>query len=110
MSERASFVTQHINCPDCQRAAEQVLLAAPPEKDFAAWLLPHWHPVEAPHLPIIAGKVGGASEYEEVQELEKRLEVLAPLLCHPLRVVLLPDAGGVGSYVCQIGGAVERLG
>lgn len=103
MSERGSFVTEYIYCPQCFEAAKKVLLGK--DKYLCSVAIPTWEkevpkrnkrlPPHEPELPIIAGKIGGLYAGEEVHAMEEYLRELAPLLCdgHDVTVAVLPDSG-----------------
>jgi hypothetical protein len=97
MSERGSFVTEYIYCEKCFKNAKKVLLSK--EKYLCSVAIPSWQG-RRKHLPIIAGKVGGLYENEEVHtflgDLIPRLEVV---LCHNLRIVVIPDGAKPASLV-----------
>jgi len=94
MSERGSFVTEYIYCPKCFEAAKGVLLAR--DKYLCSIAIPHWDEFsrnEGPELPIIAGKIGGLGEGEELITFEFDInEKLSEVLCHPMRIAVLADS------------------
>lgn len=91
MSERGSFVTEYIYCPQCLEACWKVL--GKREKDLNGTRIQSWADNEW-DLPIIAGKIG---ELYSGGELVAFMHVLAPEIakgiCHPVRVAVLADHG-----------------
>jgi hypothetical protein len=91
VSERGSFVTEYIYCPQCLEAAKAVLLSN--EKYLCSCVLPSWEGPDL-QLPIIAGKIGGLYKSQEIVDFESDYAVrLARTICHPMRVVVLADSG-----------------
>lgn len=91
MSERGSFVTQYMHCPKCLAAAKSVLLQD--NKGLKGIEIPVAGGFGGLY-PIIAGKVGGLFAGEELQVFEIELiPLLEPVLCHPLRIAVLAEAG-----------------
>lgn len=91
MSERGSFVTQYIYCDECLNAAKSILIGN--EKYLCSSQIQSWTD-EGKMLPIIAGKVGGLYEGEELHDFEcDYIPRLEKVICHPLRVAVLADRG-----------------
>ena len=66
MSERGSFVTEYMSCPECRKNVIRIL-TADNGKSFKAQQIEHWSN-EEPYLPILAGKVGSSYTNGEVEE------------------------------------------
>lgn len=66
MSERGSFCTEYIYCPQCFEACKQVLIGD--NKRLKSIVIPCWTGVG--ELPIIAGKLGGSSIGDEFIDME----------------------------------------
>ena len=91
MSERGSFVTEYIYCEGCLDVVKDILI------DDCKYLkgiqIPGWAGL-IHDLPIIAGKIGGSYqgeelihfEYELIPEIKKRI-------CHKMRIAVLADDG-----------------
>lgn len=93
MSERGSYVTEYVYCPECFKGLESVLCGTP-DKGLTATRVTSWHPDKT--LPIIAGKVGGLWAREEIHIFDIELrELIEEAICHPLRIAVLPDSGGI---------------
>lgn len=89
MSERGSFVTEYIYCPKCLSAIKKILLRK--EKYLCSVIIPSWE--KRQKLPIVAGKIGGLYSGEELNTFEYELnKKLAKVICHPLRIAVLPDS------------------
>ena len=91
MSERGSFVTQYIYCRECLKTVEAVLLDK--RKYLCSQRIEGW---EMPfrQLPIIAGKVGGLHEGEELEDFEKDyIPAISKRICHPVRIAVLAEEG-----------------
>ena len=103
MSERGSFVTEYIYCAECMEAATRVLVKDPAEKYLCAVAVPHWNEEEAEiPLPIIAGKIGGGYDREEIVTFtDELIPELEPLLCHSLTIAVLPDSGEPQIFVAR---------
>jgi hypothetical protein len=92
LSERGSYVTEYVYCPECFEGLKAILFV-PAEKYLTATLVTSWHPDKT--LPIIAGKVGGLAAGEERFTFDVVLRPhIESALCHPLRIAVLPDSGG----------------
>lgn len=91
MSERGSFVTEYIYCPKCFNAVREILLGN--KKYLQSIEIPHWDGDKEP-LPIIAGKIGGLSEGEELATFEFGLiPKIENVICHKMRIAVLADHG-----------------
>lgn len=91
MSERGSFVTSYIYCAACLAAAKEVL--ARNSKGLCGQQVESWEG-QGKYLPIIAGKVGGSYQGEEIHTFESELiPQLETLICHELRIAVLADSG-----------------
>lgn len=88
MSERGSFVTEFIYCEKCFAAAKTVLIDQ--QKYLCSQVI--LAPGGKEH-PIIAGKVGGLYGCEELHDFEGYSVELGALICHPLRIAVLAEAG-----------------
>ncbi len=89
MSERGSFVTEYIYCKKCLEAAKEVLLDN--HKYLCSRVIGGWGVFD---LPIIAGKIGGLYAGEALHDFEAEyLPSLEALICHPMRVAVLAEAG-----------------
>lgn len=91
MSERGSFVTEFIYCPDCLEKLKAVLVK---EGKFLRGVLIEGWEGGPDVLPIIAGKVGGLAPGEESVVFQFELFTAANAPCHPVRIAVLPDRGG----------------
>ena len=92
MSERGSFVTEYIYCKECFEAAKRVLLKD--GKLLRGVMVSSWTGSYDPHLPIIAGKVGGLYSGEELDVFEQELvQELSASICHELRIAVLAEVG-----------------
>lgn len=90
MSERGSFVTEFIYCDKCFEAAKRILLCD--EKYLCSDVIHGWGDI--PHMPIIAGKIGGSYSGEELYVFEHDLnKKLSKVICHPLRIAVLAESG-----------------
>ena len=88
MSERGSFVTEYIYCRHCFEAVERVLLGD--EKYLRSTKVFGQGHV----LPIIAGKVGGLYQGEELDSFEQMyIPALTEVICHPVRIAVLAEHG-----------------
>lgn len=84
MSERGSFVTEYIYCPECFSAVKRIL------GEFVCSIPLN---AEGKEIPIIAGLVQGlySGEEREVFNVEMRAKIEAAI-CHSVRVAVIPDA------------------
>lgn len=86
MSERGSYCTQFIYCEAC--AAAVALALNPDEGGY------HEQPVSIDRGRILAGRMGGLYPQHEIEEFKGRvIPRIAAVLCHPLRIALLAEAG-----------------
>ena len=92
MSQRGSFVTEHIYCEKCL-AAVVAVLATDPHKYLWGTLLPFSADGPDPNFPIVAGKIGGLYAGEEIHEMERYIEELEPHLCHDIKIAVLAESG-----------------
>lgn len=88
MSEQGSFVTEWIGCDKCLEHAKKELLGK--EKWLCSLVLPGYHD-GARDFPIIAGKLGGGWDGGMVLDMERAVERLQHVLCHPLRLAVLTE-------------------
>jgi hypothetical protein len=88
MSERGSFVTEYIYCPDCFSAVKRVFNGD--GKYVKSCEIPGWTDCDS-SLPIIAGKVGGMYPGEEFSVIEQLCWGAVDLICHSVRVSVLAD-------------------
>ena len=93
MSERGSFVTEYMSCPECRKNVIRIL-TADNGKSFKAQQIEHWSNKE-PYLPILAGKVGSSYTNGEVEEFINQNEGLSDAICHSLTVTIIADSGDV---------------
>jgi hypothetical protein len=86
MSERGSFTTQYIYCEKCLAAVKAVLMAQRDKYLFA---------VQAGDYPVIAGKIGGLGQGDELVTFREYLiQELEQVICHPVRFAVLSDTAG----------------
>ena len=91
MSDRGSFVTEYIYCIKCFEAAKTILIGQ--EKYLTSIIIPPWSP-DQKELPIIAGKIGGLYEGEELHTFEfEFIPKLESLICHKIRIAVLAETG-----------------
>lgn len=84
MSERGSFTTEYIYCPECYIAAKRELNNG------------NFQVIEHNESPIVCGKAGGLFANEELFEFEHHIKPkLEKGLCkgHIIKVAVLCDAG-----------------
>lgn len=94
MSERGSFVTEFIYCPECFKACVKVLCQN--DKYLKGVTIPTWLD-DCGRLPIIAGKIGSSwcggefndMEFVYIPEIQKKM-------CdkHKIRICVLSDNCG----------------
>lgn len=90
MSERGSFVTEYIYCPECFKVAREILIGK--RKYLCSQVVKGWGDID--ELPIISGKIGGLSSGEELVTFEYEINVkLSNLICHSLRIAVLAECG-----------------
>lgn len=91
MSWRGSFVTEYIYCEACYKKAKEVLLSDN-GKYFYATTIGSYNPTEK-NIPIIAGKIGGVDSARQLSTFNDYFKpALERTLCHPLRIVFLPES------------------
>lgn len=105
MSERGSFVTDYIYCPECLKAMESVLVRS--GKYLTGRRIESWQVGE--FLPIIAGKIGGMYGGEEIVEMTYELFTPDNAPCHPVRMAVLSDTGGAAVLKVCPDGSVEEM-
>ena len=89
MSERGSFVTQFIYCPECLASVVKVLGTS--NKYLCGAEIPAWNGGDS---RIVAGKVGGLYPGEEIDTFTKEyVPQLELFLCHELRIAVLGEQG-----------------
>lgn len=96
MSERGSFVTQYFYCKVCFEVCKKILLGK--EKYLCSLIIPGWggksNITNGTNLPIIAGKIGGLYQGEEIVTFETELiPEIKKKICHPVRIAVLADEG-----------------
>ena len=92
MSERGSFVTEYIYCDKCFQAVKKILKGN--GKFLCTVVIPAWKHCDAKELPIIAGKIGGLYQGEELVEFEFTLiPLIEDVICHPVRIAVLAECG-----------------
>ena len=106
MSERSSFVTEFIYCEQCLIQARQILRGQ--QKSFCCEQLRSWQG-EGVFLPILAGKIGGLHPATQLLKMGELMDVLANVLCCPMRVAMLADDGNSYMYFLFPGGEVEAV-
>lgn len=87
MSERGSFVTEYIHCPNCLNAVQEQLVDS--SKYLTGITIPSWEYGKT--LPIVAGKIGGGHLNEEFNLMDELGQGMQ--LCHPVRIAVLADSG-----------------
>ena len=90
MSERGSFITEYIYCPDCFKKLRKVLVGKNEAENFPASI--HGYLLEE-NLPIIAGFLHGYDPGPSIFFQHHLFnEENAP--CHPVNVILISDMHG----------------
>ena len=89
MSERGSFVTEYIHCSRCLAAAREVFCSHR-SKYLCAWEVPAW---EGGSSPIIAGKISGIYNGEEVHQIKCLAVEMGLNLCHVVRIAVIAESG-----------------
>lgn len=87
MSERGSWITEYIYCSKCAEQFRRFLIetgAHEPNK--------YWSGLEIVPGAIFAGRIGGLYSGEEPHAWEELQEKLRPMLCHPIRVAVIPES------------------
>jgi hypothetical protein len=91
MSYRGSFVTEYINCNECYKKAKEIL-TGDNSKYLCGFTIGTWIEGHDP-LPIIAGKIGDTAAGRELSTFEDDfLPKLEDALCHPLKIVFIPES------------------
>lgn len=91
MSERGSFITEYIYCPECFEQAKKVLLMQ--EKYLCSQILDSWSSGNIT-MPIIAGKIGGLYCGEELDTfIGELIPAIEALICHSMRIAVLAETG-----------------
>ena len=99
MSERSSFVTDYIYCPDCFGAVRKWMFSQHIDKYFCPTVVRIDPSIE---LPIIAGKIGALASGGELLDFEFNIvPELRKLVCHPLRIAVLADCGVSKIFVIE---------
>lgn len=89
MSERGSFVTEYVYCNHCFNVLKKFLICQ--DYCLASSLLE----LKGEPLPIIAGKIGGSFEGEEVfMFMHNYGDSIENEICHDVRVAVLGESGG----------------
>jgi len=98
MSERGSFVTEFIYCPQCLKALKEHLIRN----------CKYLKGIEIPaptngNYPIIAGKIGELYPQGEADFMEEKLTETAKYICegHSARVVVITDSGPVVVFLVK---------
>ena len=96
MSDRGSFVTEFIYCPECFRAVEKILFD--PESGL--------EPVVVRKGRIIAGYVksmypGGETTFFDID----CRRILEEAICHAVRVAVIPESGSAEVLIFEPGDA-----
>jgi len=88
VSERGSWVTQYIYCPECVCAVRDAIAAADADSGYAI------ETISAPQGPIFGGFISGPGLNGEhiTFEVDMREEIESRI-CHPLSVAVLSDGG-----------------
>jgi hypothetical protein len=92
MTERSSFVTDYCYCATCFSAARSVLLGT--DKYLCSQVIDGWKSDDGTiiDVPIIAGKIGGLGIGDDVATMMELAISLQKILCHKLRIAMLPDS------------------
>lgn len=105
MSERGSFVTEFIYCKSCFDAAKTVLLKK--EKHLCSTVIPRFSGKDSVETPIIAGKVSGLHEGEEIDTFKfEFIPALGKVICHQMRVFVMAESGAA-LFVAEPGNAAD---
>ena len=93
MSERGTFITQHINCNACAWGLRSALSGFEPTKFFCIADSEVFYG-EGGVPRITAGRIGGLYAGEELHSFEDHIApVIAASICHPVRVAVLAADG-----------------
>lgn len=97
MSERGTWVTEHIYCQQCVDRFQEFLIdsgcGTNGEKYWSYVKLSPWS---------FAGRISGLYSGEELHDWDSIAEDLGKVLCHPVRVAVISDTAGEKIY--KIGG------
>lgn len=106
MSERSSFVTEYIHCPECAAAVKAAFLVPPRDK----WLCANVIKIAPDNeMPIVAGKIGGGYPGEELLDMQTFFkEHICEKLCHTVHVAMLLDSGTKVFMAFNKDGMVEQ--
>lgn len=100
MSERGTFVTEFIYCPECLEAVKKVFEDADQGKFFHAEQLA----MNGVPQPVLSGRIGEFWPGGEPRSFEwDILPELNKVCCHPVRVVVIPEAGGPETFTVTPG-------
>lgn len=97
MSERGTWITEHIYCKECLHRFQKFLddtgcIAVAGNKYWSYVKVGEW---------VFAGKISGLYSGEEIHDWDNMTEDLQKLLCHPMRIAVL---AGDGEKIYKIGG------
>lgn len=96
MSERGTWVTEHIYCAQCLETFQKFLS----ERGCLTDRNKYWSYVK-PSAWCFAGRISGLYAGEEIHDWDSMAEDLAKILCHPLRIAVLAENG---EKIYKIGG------
>jgi hypothetical protein len=97
MSERGSFVTEFIYCSECQEVVRNAFQRAEQGKWFTAnQVMMGLYP-----RPIFAGCIGESWPGGEVFAFETEVLPLLADVCHPVRIVVLPETGDAVTFTAE---------
>jgi len=98
MSERGSFVTEYIYCKDCVEAVRQVFSSLEQGKWFySVQVIQGLYP-----QPIFAGRIGESWMGGETVAFETEiLPELNMVVCHEVRIVVIPESGEPRTFVAM---------
>lgn len=97
MSERGSFVTEFIYCPQCFEKMKNVLIRGEKHLDGITF---------SNH--IVAGRIGGFVGEAFIQ-IEHQLFNKSNAPCHTVRIAILTDSEGSKIFVIHPSGSVTEL-
>lgn len=91
MSERGSFVTEYVYCPDCFNGLKKILLSK--HKFLCSRVVRGWESKNS-NLPIIAGKIGGLFSGEEIITFDVYMrKSIESSICHSIRIAVIAEDG-----------------
>ena len=103
MSYRGSFVTSYIYCEKCLEEVSKILICN--QKYLCSQTIDSWENCGVDKLPIIAGKIGGLAEGEEIEAFEfDFIPKLEKVICHPMQIAVIPDSD-CDAVVFNVGGS-----